>query len=90
MSFSVSAVNASNRFIDPSLDTSAAPKVAVLKQTATQEIQQLASSGDSASLIASSLGIPISQVDSTLGVTSSSTNQASALLALSSRLNVRA
>ncbi len=89
MSFSISGVNLSNTPLGPSSDPLPAAKAAAIKPTATQQIQQLASAGESASLIASSLGVPIAQVDSTLGVTSSSTTQSSALLALSTRLSVR-
>jgi hypothetical protein len=87
MSLSISAVNLSNPLYDPSSDVSAG-KTAQVKPTATQQIQLLASSGQSASLIASSLGIPVAQVDSVLGISSSSTTEASALVALSGRLSV--
>jgi hypothetical protein len=86
MSLSISAIAPT---LDPPVSSSTTKEPAV-KPTASQQIQALASGGQSAAAIASSLGLPISQVDSTLGITSSSTNQASALLALSGRLSVKA
>ena len=59
--------------------------------TATQQIHDLASAGESASVIAVSLGVPVSQVDTDLGITTSnSTTETSALVALSGRLSVQA
>jgi hypothetical protein len=60
------------------------------KPTQNQEIETLASSGQSASQIATSLTIPVSDVDSTLGIASSVTSNASAVAALAGRLDVRA
>ncbi|RXH54983.1 hypothetical protein [Granulicella sibirica] len=88
MSLSISAANLSNASYDPAED--AARKAPAIKPTTTQEIHTLASSGQPAALIASSLGVPVSQVDADLGITTSSTSQASALVALSGRLSVQA
>jgi hypothetical protein len=90
MSLSISAVSPGTSY-DPQ-DATPATKAPAIKQTSTQQIHTLASSGQSAAVIASSLGLPISQVDSALGITtsSSSTSQASALVALSGRLSVQA
>jgi hypothetical protein len=88
MSFSISAVAPGSATLD-SLDSIPAAKVPVIKPTATEQILALASDGQAAAVIASSLGVPISQVDSALGITSSATSEASALLALSGRLSVQ-
>ena len=88
MSLSISAATLSNASYDPTGD--ATKKASAVKPTTTQEIHNLASSGQSASLIATSLGVPVSQVDSALGITTSSTSEASALVALSGRLSVQA
>ena len=90
MSLSISVASLSKASYDSTPDPTSSAKTAGVKPTATQQIHQLASSGESASLIASSLGVPVSQVDSALGITSSSTSQASALVALSGRLSVQA
>ena len=90
MSFSVSGVTpGSASFNSP--DPSSPANVPVIKPTATQQIQDLASAGQPASVIASSLGVPVSQVDAALGITTTnSTSEASALAALSGRLSIQA
>ena len=90
MSLSISAASLNDASFDRSLDDPSNARGAVTKPTASQQIQELASAGESAALIASSLGVPVSQVDSALGITSGSTSQASALVALSGRLSVQA
>jgi len=82
------SISASTPPLDPP-DSSLTTKEPLVKPTASQQILTLSSGGQSASLISSTLGIPIAQVDSTLGITSSSTNQDSALSALSARLSVQ-
>jgi hypothetical protein len=88
MSFSISPISSIS--FDTTADSSPAPKAPAVKPTANEQIQQMASAGQSAALIASALGMPVSQVDSVLGISSSSTDQASALVALSGRLSARA
>ena len=91
MSLSISAATLTNASYDPTEDApTPTAKASTIKPTANQQIHELASSGQSADQIASSLGVPVSQVDSALGITSSSTSQASALVALSGRLSVQA
>ena len=65
----------------------------VPKPTQDEQIDTLASSGQSASQIATSLGLTVTEVDTTLGVTATgatATSSASALVALSGRLDVQA
>jgi hypothetical protein len=92
MSFSVSGVGSGSSY--DALDAAASAKAPIIKPTATQQIHTLASSGQSASVIASTVGVPVSQVDADLGITSSgssdATSQASALVALAGRLSVHA
>jgi hypothetical protein len=93
MSFSISGITPGSASLN-SLDPSSPANVPVIKATATQQIQDLASAGQSASVIASSLGVPVSQVDAALGITSTnttnSTSEATALVALSGRLSIQA
>jgi hypothetical protein len=63
----------------------------VPKPTTSEEILTLASTGEPVSEIATNIGLPIAQVNSDLGETSSAitpVSQANALLALSARLSV--
>jgi hypothetical protein len=90
MAFSVTGVGYGAGY--DAVDAAQTAKAPVVKPTATQEIHTLAAGGQSASVIASTLGVPVSQVDSALGITtnSSSTSEASALVALAGRLSVHA
>ena len=90
MSLSFSTTDLSNASLNTSLDALPTTKAAAAKQTTTQQIDDLASSGQSAALIASSLSVPVTQVDAALGITSSATSQASAVVALSGRLSIHA
>lgn len=89
MSFSVSAVSQNNSFAESELTQKAAPKL-----TEAAQIKLLAEQGHSNQQIATATGLPVTLVESTLGDTSStstsSVSQASALLALGSRLSVHA
>ncbi|MGD0648657.1 MAG: hypothetical protein ABR971_11750 [Acidobacteriaceae bacterium] len=87
MSFTISAVAPDSSTFD-SPDSSLTAKAPVSEPTATEQIHALALGGQSLDIIASSLGVPISQVDSALDITPSSTSEASALSALSGRLSV--
>jgi hypothetical protein len=84
----VSAVSAINSSLD-SQDAAASPKTPAIKPTTSQEIQQLANSGQSASLIAESLGIPVSEVNSTLDITATTT-ETSSVATLATHINVQA
>ena len=91
MSFSVSGVGSGSVY--DAVGAAATAKAPVVKPTAVQQIHTLASSGQSAAVIASTVGVPVSQVDADLGITSGSSNatsQASALVALAGRLSVHA
>jgi len=58
--------------------------------TTGEETETLASTGQTTAEIAANLGIPVSQVDDTLGIKSAATSQVSAIDALSARLSVKA
>lgn len=88
MSFAISVVTPDNTTFDSS-NFSLPAKLPVTKPTTNQQILTLAAGGQSATLIASSLGVPITQVDTALGITSTSTTQSSALFALAGRLSVQ-
>jgi hypothetical protein len=91
MSLSISGVsshNAANAAFDAALQPKQTPKVSV-----ADEIKQLTDQGRSAQSIATTVGLPESLVDVELGttaMTSSTTSQAGALLALGARLSVHA
>jgi hypothetical protein len=88
MSFTISVVSPDSTTFDSS-NFSLPAQAPVTKPTTNEQILTLASGGQSAAVIAYSLGVPITQVDTALGITSSSTSQVSALLALAGRLSVQ-
>jgi len=88
MSFSISPVVSDIATAD-SQSLSSTAQAPVIKPTATEQILAMHSSGQSAAVIASSLGVTVAEVDTTLGITSSADTQASALSALAGRLSVQ-
>lgn len=72
-------------------DPAADPKPAPTKPPVSQQVQELAAAGQSSQQIASTLGLPLAEVQQSLGdTTTTATTQASALVALSGRLSVKA
>jgi predicted XRE-type DNA-binding protein len=88
MSLSISG----NSFPAAAFDSATTPTTppVPVKQTLSQQVQQLATAGQSSQQIATTLGVPLSEVQSTLGQTTTTENTQTALLALSSRLDVKA
>ena len=86
MSLSVSGVSANQPIIEPAPVAKPVPA-----PTSSEQINDLASSGATASQIATQLAVPVAQVDQQLGITTSTTvTSASAVAALAGHLDVQA
>ncbi|ADW68985.1 hypothetical protein [Granulicella tundricola] len=60
------------------------------KPSVSQQMHTLATSGQSAQQIATSLGLPTSEVNAALGITTSPSGTATAVVAAAARLSVHA